>query len=92
MNEEQEKIWIDGNRAAWGRILQLAVREIAPGPEQDVAQLLLERQQVVAVLRDVCRDHGDNDWPDDLHLADVVQKHLLPYLDERDGTKGGGRP
>jgi hypothetical protein len=92
VNEEQEKIWIDGNRAAWGRILQLAVREIAPGPEQDVARLLLERQQLVAVLRDVCRDHGDNDWPDDLHLADVVQKHLLPYLDAKSDDEDGEHP
>jgi hypothetical protein len=24
--------------------------------------------------------HGDNDWPDDLHLADVIDKHLARHL------------
>jgi hypothetical protein len=31
-------------------------------------------------LRNLCRDFGDNDWDDDLHLADVVEKHLGRHL------------
>jgi hypothetical protein len=29
-----------------------------------------------AMLRIECAEYDDNDWPDDLHLADVVEKHL----------------
>jgi hypothetical protein len=25
-------------------------------------------------LRDACRDHGDLDWSDDLHLTDITEK------------------
>jgi hypothetical protein len=40
-----------------------------------------EREQAVASLRDICRQFGDNDWPDDLHLADVLDKHLGRHLE-----------
>lgn len=51
-------------------------------PEADEARWLSEREQAVAMLRQVCEVHGDNDWPDDLHLADVIEKHLDRHLEE----------
>ena len=33
------------------------------------------------MLRQVCAKYGDNDWPDNLHLADVIEKHLLRNLE-----------
>ena len=39
-----------------------------------------ERASVIALLRRVCEVHGDNDWPDDLHLGDVIEKHLARHL------------
>ena len=36
-----------------------------------------ERQEVVAILRRLCAEPGDNDWPDNLHLSDVIEKHLI---------------
>jgi hypothetical protein len=41
-----------------------------------------ERQDVVRQLREVCGDYGDNDWPDNLHLGDVIEKHLARNLYE----------
>jgi hypothetical protein len=35
-----------------------------------------ERADAVRELREICEDFGDNDWEDDLHLADVIGKHL----------------
>lgn len=32
------------------------------------------------MLRQVCDEFGDNDWPDNLHLADVIEKHLWDEL------------
>lgn len=35
---------------------------------------------MVALLRAECALEGDNDWTEDLHLADVIEKHLLRKL------------
>ena len=46
------------------------------------ANWFLERHEVLEMLRQVCEEHGDNDWPDDLHLADVIEKHLWRHLED----------
>jgi chromosome segregation ATPase len=33
-------------------------------------------------LRSICAGFGDNDWPDDLHPQDVIDKHLWPHLEK----------
>jgi predicted secreted protein len=49
--------------------------------EKKVSQLIIEREEAINTLRDLCREHGDNDWSDDLHLADIIDKHLGRHLD-----------
>lgn len=39
-----------------------------------------ERQTAVTALRDLCEKFGDNDWPDNLDLGDVIEKHLARHL------------
>ncbi len=39
-----------------------------------------ERADAVRVLRGLCQEFGDNDWPDNLHLGDVIEKHLGKHL------------
>ena len=39
-----------------------------------------ERQETIRTLRGLCKDFGDNNWPDNLHLGDVIEKHLGKYL------------
>lgn len=39
-------------------------------------RLWAERVAAVAMLRLECAEYGDNDWPDTLHLADIIEKHL----------------
>ncbi len=46
----------------------------------EVKYLEKERGAAVKMLRQLCADFGDNDWPDDLHLADVIDKHLGDHL------------
>lgn len=53
------------------------------GPDLKLAAALAQLHDVRAALRDVCADHGDSDWDDRLNLADVVNKHLRPYLEDR---------
>ena len=49
-----------------------------------------ERDSVVKLLRTVCAEHGDNDWPDNLHLYDVIEKHLFLNLEESKRNKLSG--
>jgi hypothetical protein len=39
-----------------------------------------ERADTLLQLREVCGDFGDNDWPNELHLGDVIDKHLARHL------------
>lgn len=45
--------------------------------------LLRERSDVVKLLRELCAAYGDTDWPDSLHLYDVIEKHLARHLYRR---------
>lgn len=78
MNEQD---WVNGNRAAYASILRECLRQLGyDSPEATAAKWAAEREEIRALLRRVCEDYGDNDWPDDLHLADVIEKHLVRYL------------
>ena len=53
-------------------------------PEKTAARLKTERMETIARLRSVCAEHGDNEWSDELHLADVIEKHLERHLDAKE--------
>ena len=76
--DEKDLVYTQGTNAAWRRILAEAVREL--GPEGNLDRWRLERADAVAALRDICQEYGDNDWPDELHLGDVIEKHLGRHL------------
>jgi hypothetical protein len=40
-------------------------------------QLAIERADAIRTLRRLCSEHGDNFWSDDLHLSDIIDKHLF---------------
>jgi hypothetical protein len=76
--------YIRGVRAALTRMLAHCLSELGyEDTEATRAKWVLEREATVAVLRGVCAAYGDNDWPDDLHLGDVVEKHLGRNLDRQ---------
>jgi protein-disulfide isomerase-like protein with CxxC motif len=81
MNEVEEAIYEEGRQMALLGILTYCLKEM--GYENVTAQSarwVVEREQTLAVLRRLCREHGDNDWPNDLHLGDIIEKHLEPYI------------
>jgi hypothetical protein len=51
----------------------MLARVRAASPDRDAVILA----DVLRALRLACAEVGDNDWPDDLHPADVIEKHLL---------------
>lgn len=68
-----------GRKSAMRDVLRV-VWEGMNADEKELAALVAERQEAVVKLRDVCAEFGSNDWPDDLHLADVIDKYLGRYL------------
>lgn len=78
-----EQSYTRGSRMALLLMLQHVLKHLGyDDPEAAHVKWIAERELTVGALRDVCRDHGDNDWPDDLSLADVVEKHLGRHLGE----------
>jgi hypothetical protein len=92
-----EKEYLRGQRWVWLQLLNEALRNLQAFKDSkelqltelqkalvQVGKLASEREEVVAMLRSLCEDFGDNDWESDTHLADVVDKHLGRYLHERE--------
>jgi hypothetical protein len=81
MTEDQELIYTDGQRAAYVDVLRHCCRELGvDDPEADKIRWIAQREMTVSMLRQVCEQHGDNDWPDDAYLPDVIEKHLWRHL------------
>lgn len=80
MNEAEEAAYMRGRKAVYREMLGTALRHLG-GEDLTREQLIEERAEAIAALRSVCDDHGDNDWKDDLHLADIISKHLADHLD-----------
>jgi hypothetical protein len=84
LNERnRERAYSEGRKAAYTQIMLECMRRVG-GESVDAVALLAERQGAIATLRDLCAEYGDNDWPDDLHLVDIIEKHLARHL-EREG-------
>jgi hypothetical protein len=80
-----EPSYLEGERAALRAMLSEVLRRLdvhgsRDEPLRTIARLTKEREDTVAALRSVCRDHGDNEWEPSEYLADVVEKHLARHL------------
>ena len=79
--DHYERGYVEGRRA-FARHLAQVVRGELGVLGRSLSDLELELDEARSVLRRLCAEHGDNDWDDDLHLADVINKHLGRYLDD----------
>jgi hypothetical protein len=81
MNEKEETAYMQGGRAAWTSMLHECIKHLGyDGEDVNKTAWVVEREAAIAALRGLCRDHGDNDWDEDLHLADIIDKHLRKHL------------
>lgn len=81
MIEREELAYERGHTAAWQSLLSECLRNLGyNSAECKQHGWITERVAAIASLRSICEDLGDNDWPDDLHLADIIDKHLGDYL------------
>ena len=78
MSHEQRS-WQAGNRTAWTQMLQHCVAALGEEARTQ-ASWLVEREEAIAALREVCARFGDNDWDERLGLAEVIQNHLARHL------------
>lgn len=80
-DEQKEQNWLLGNTAAYRAVLLYCAGNLdADDPLKKAAVLIAERRDAIAALRGLCERCGlPNDWPDDLHLTDIIGKHIEPY-------------
>jgi hypothetical protein len=91
MTEAEEAAYVRGNLAVYRELLGVALRGLHLEPMPDdlegmrkrVGALESELHDARAQLRILCEDFGDNDWEEQDHLADVIDKHLGRHLHER---------
>ena len=87
MNDAEESAFEQGGRRAWLTMLEECLRHLGyDGDEARHTAWIAEREEAMQQLRGLCREFGDNDWPDDLSLVDIIDKHLGDHL------RGPGRP
>lgn len=41
-----------------------------------------EEELIIDKLREICSICGDNEWPDNLYMPDILENHILRYLRE----------
>lgn len=83
MTDAEEKAYVEGQRVAWRAMLHETLVKLGrDSAEYNEKAWLLEREEAISMLRGICAAHGDNDWPDELSLADIIEKHLGDYLSE----------
>ena len=82
MNEKEEAAYLQGRRAAVQHFLNVSLNELGytDPAEADRIRWISEREDLIAQLRILCRDFGDNEWDEKLSLADVIDKHLGKHL------------
>jgi len=73
-----------GRRSALTQVIGSCLRDLDYG-DRSANGWIVEREGAVAKLRELCEEFGDNDWPTNLDLADVIEKHLGVFLFENDG-------
>lgn len=83
-----EQDYVNGNQRAWLTMLNECISQLG---SPDPARWIAERADVVLALRSICAEFGDNDWPDDLHLRDVIEKHLARHLQATSQVSGPER-
>lgn len=75
---DEERGYEAGRRRAGLTVLALAMDLLRErdSAEAIAARWVSERQEAIRALRELCAVQGDNDWPDSLCLADIIDNHV----------------
>lgn len=75
MTDEEYEEWVDNK---FTNIRKRLKKEADENPEH----FWLEIESIIINIVTGCGEIGDFDWPDDLHLGDVLDKHLIRHIIE----------
>ena len=72
-----------GRRRALVGVLGQCLRELRYDTHDyaERGRYVAEREEAIAVLRRACEQFGDNNWAENLSLADIIEKHLVRHLE-----------
>jgi hypothetical protein len=74
-----ENDYMAGRRSAYTAIMAQCVQAL--GAEGSQSDWIVEREEIRRVVKDLAKALKiDADWPDHLHLADVIEKHIIPQI------------
>lgn len=75
-----EKAYLAGRESAAREMMRAVLGLMPRGLDRTAAAIAVELSETRASLRALCADLGDTDWPEDLHLVDVIEKHVRPHI------------
>lgn len=75
--ETEDRAYTTGRQSLARDLFAVAMIELYEGQPPEADQMRIERADAILTLRRICAEEGDNDWPDDLHLSDIIEKHLV---------------
>jgi hypothetical protein len=86
--DDSDPAFENGRRAGVARILNLCLLELGYR-DFSSERLQAEREAAIAMLRRACDRYGDNEWDPWMPLAEIIEKHLLRHLEERQSGQEG---
>lgn len=78
--EVEDEAYTAGRKAEARHILQMLLPDIESEAVRTALILRDERERAIVALRDLCMYVGDSDWPDELDLADIIDKHITKHV------------
>lgn len=80
LDEIKSDAFTDGQRSVWRSLVQQGLCHLE-GNEKTRTELLAERADAIRELKSLCEELGlPIEWEDDLHMADIIEKHIYRPL------------
>ena len=77
LQEVQEAYYELGQKQLLVSQMREIIKQLGYPAESTVGVFIIEREEALIALRQKCQDAGKpSNFPDDLHLADIIQKYL----------------
>lgn len=84
LDELKEKHYMRGQQAVYRSLLSQCLSHLE-GNEKTRTELLLERNETLLRLRDLCKEMSvPADWPENLYLPDIIEKYILRGLQNQE--------
>lgn len=81
MHNFEKRLIERGKYLAYCDILASCLNRLEDHQQQSFSYII-ERGAAIEILRKLCSEFGDNDWPDSMPLADIISNHLEKHLGE----------